>query len=80
MAYFTPQGFALVNGEWERVQDQAEFADILTPENAQRYAETDQKLSLCAGLTGYGVDSAIVVRFEDQLEALAIELGYMVAR
>lgn len=80
MAYFTPQGFALVNGEWERVQDQGEFADILTPENAQRYAETTDKLCLCSDLTGYGVDSAIVVRFEDQLEALAIELGYMVAR
>jgi len=80
MAYFKPQGFALVNGEWERVQDPAEFADILTPYNAQRYAETTDKLCLCSDLTGYGVDSAIVVRFEDQLEALAIELGYMVAR
>ena len=79
MAYFKPQGFALVNGEWERVQDAAEFADILTPYNAQRYAETTDKLCLCSGLTGYGVDSSIVARFEDQLEALAIELGYMVA-
>jgi hypothetical protein len=80
MAYFTPKGFALVNGQWERVQDESEFADILTPENAQRYAETTDKLCLCSDLTGYGVDSSIPARFEDQLEALAIELGFMVAR
>lgn len=61
----------------KQTSQEAEFADILTPENAQRYVETTDKLCLCSDLTGYGVDSSIVVRFEDQLEALAIELGYM---
>lgn len=53
------------------------YAEDLTPENAKRYAETIDKLCFCADLTGYGVDSSITAKLEDQLEALAQKLGYM---
>jgi hypothetical protein len=79
MAYFIPNGFALINGEWERIPA-TDYTEDLTPENARRYAETTDKLCFCADLTGHSVDSRITARFEDQLEALAIELGYIVVR
>ncbi len=49
----------------------------LTPENALAYSNTIDKLVFCADLTGLSVDSRLLARFENELERLAVSLGYL---
>lgn len=50
----------------------------ITPENAQDYANTINKIALCSDITGLSVSNPNLELFENELEALAIQLGYMV--
>lgn len=50
----------------------------ITPENAQDYANTINKIAFCSDITGLSVSNPNLELFENELEALAIQLGYMV--
>jgi hypothetical protein len=55
----------------------SDIAEDLNPENARLYTEKTDKLVFCADLTGLSVDSRLLARFENELEKMAIEHGYM---
>lgn len=49
----------------------------LTEENAQEYATLTDKIAFCSDITGLSVDSRRLEEFENNLESLAIKLGFM---
>jgi hypothetical protein len=49
----------------------------LTEENAQEYATLTDKIAFCSDITGLSVSSRRLEEFENNLESLAIKLGFM---
>jgi hypothetical protein len=49
----------------------------LTEANAQEYATLTDKIAFCSDITGLSVDSRRLEEFENNLESLAIKLGFM---
>jgi hypothetical protein len=53
------------------------LGQYLTVENAQEYASLTDKIAFCSDITGLSVSSRRLEEFEDNLELLAIKLGFM---
>ena len=49
----------------------------LTVENAQEYATLTDKIAFCSDITGLSVSSRRLEEFENNLELLAIKLGFI---
>ena len=54
-----------------------DIKDDINADNAKSYADTIDKLAFCSDLTGLSVDSRMIVRFENELETLAKQLGFL---
>ena len=69
----------LFNTNFQRGIIMINLGQYLTAENAKEYATLNDKIAFCSDITGLSVDSRRLEEFEDNLESLAIKLGFIKA-
>jgi hypothetical protein len=72
-----PAPFKRINTQRNKTMQYEQLKQYLTSDNAYDYSMTTDKIALCSDITGLRIDSPLVERFENDLEKLANELGYM---